>query len=69
MRKQRGRTKRKFDAIVYLYSEGKLSSEIQKELGIPSSSYWRILADGGGMPFWAKIDNLKNRQKKTAKGY
>lgn len=61
MKDQRPKTRKKFDAIVFAYSEGSSSSEIQKALGIPEPSYWRIVRDGGGMPFWAKIDFLKKK--------
>ena len=64
MRNQRPKTKKKFDQIIFAYSEGMDSTQIQKEFGIPSSSYWRILADGGGMPFWARVDFLKICQKR-----
>jgi|OpeIllAssembly_1097287.scaffolds.fasta_scaffold515368_2 hypothetical protein len=63
MRKQWKGTRKKLDAIVFLYSEGLNSTQIQKQLKIPSSSYWRILADGGGMPIWARMDHFRKLGK------
>lgn len=67
MRDQRPHNKKRYDTIVFMYSEGRNSTEIMEELEMPSSTYWRLLADGGGMPVWAKIDHLKNRRIKNGK--
>ena len=64
MRNQRAHNRKRYDNIVFLYSEGYDSTWIMNELQITEPSYWRILADGGGMPMWAKLDNIRNKAKR-----